>query len=236
MLTVVADSEHTERDRTVAILRHISLQHGLGIHVLVASSFGELLRTVWHRQSCRLIILDVDLPSGGINVAATLRHEGYRGLLVFTAHDRASALAAYTVGSLNYVLKDDDFALGLERTLLFATALERIFMAHRVITCTDATHRRIPIDEVRYFTASHHGSICHFGSPLQEGPLRLTLEEVSSKFDERRFVRCHKSYVVNLSYVVSGSSNRLVLDDGSVLPVGRVYRKQVRRSLAGGQL
>jgi hypothetical protein len=118
------------------------------------------------------------------------------------------------------VLKDDDFALGLERTLLFATARVRIFMAHRVITCTDATHRRVPIDEVRYFTASHHGSICHFGSPLQEGPLRLTLEEVSSKFDERRFVRCHKSYVVNLSYVVSCTSNRLVLDDGSVLPVG----------------
>jgi len=51
------------------------------------------------------------------------------------------------------------------------------------------------------------------------------------------FVRCHRSYLINLTHVrtlhaASGSRYWLVLNDGAEVPVGRVHVDMVRDELA----
>jgi hypothetical protein len=65
-------------------------------------------------------------------------------------------------------------------------------------------------------------------------PLRSTMAAIEKRLDPKRFLRVHRSYAVNLDYIVeiepldSGDA-RAKLRDGSFVPVSRRYRDELRR-------
>lgn len=64
-------------------------------------------------------------------------------------------------------------------------------------------------------------------------PLRSTIGGLQARLDPGRFVRIHRSYIVNLAQVVSieptdSGDARAHLRDGTVLPVSRRYRAALR--------
>ncbi|PYP76333.1 MAG: hypothetical protein DMD35_18905 [Gemmatimonadetes bacterium] len=66
--------------------------------------------------------------------------------------------------------------------------------------------------------------------------IRDTLARLEGSLDPRRFVRIHRSYIVNLSQIKElqpwfGGDAVLVLHDGKQLKVSRTYRAQLRQRL-----
>lgn len=64
-------------------------------------------------------------------------------------------------------------------------------------------------------------------------PLRSTIGGIEAKLDPRRFVRIHRSYIVNLAQVASiepldSGDARVHLKDGSQLPCSRRYREALK--------
>ncbi len=65
-------------------------------------------------------------------------------------------------------------------------------------------------------------------------PLRSTMAAIEQRLEAKRFVRVHRSYIVNLDFVVeiepldSGDA-RAKLRDGSYVPVSRRYRDELRK-------
>ena len=53
----------------------------------------------------------------------------------------------------------------------------------------------------------------------------IKLDEVMKKV-KQHFLRCHKSYVVNLNYVTEHSAKYFTLKNGSVVPISRNYAKE----------
>ena len=47
----------------------------------------------------------------------------------------------------------------------------------------------------------------------------------------KTFLRCHGSYIVNLSHVITFRKNGLEMDDGEIIPVSRRYHSEVRKYL-----
>ena len=73
----------------------------------------------------------------------------------------------------------------------------------------------------------------------REYPLRSTIGGIEARLDPARFVRIHRSYMVNLDRVASiepleSGDARVQMADGSRLPCSRRYREQLREQLAGG--
>ena len=69
-------------------------------------------------------------------------------------------------------------------------------------------------------------------------PLRSTLAGIEARLDPARFVRIHRSYLVNLDQVVSiepldTGDARVHLRDGTVLPCSRTYRAGLRGRYGG---
>ena len=68
-------------------------------------------------------------------------------------------------------------------------------------------------------------------------PLRTTMAAIETQLDPARFVRIHRSYMVNLDRLASiepldTGDARVHLDDGTVLPCSRRQREQLRLRLA----
>ena len=64
-------------------------------------------------------------------------------------------------------------------------------------------------------------------------PLRTTMAAIEERLDPARFLRVHRSYVVNLDYLaeiepLDTGDARLKLHDGAVVPCSRRYRAQLR--------
>jgi len=67
-------------------------------------------------------------------------------------------------------------------------------------------------------------------------PLRSTIAGIEEKLDPARFVRIHRSYLVNFDFVASiepldSGDARVHLKDGSTLPCSRTWRRALRERL-----
>lgn len=64
-------------------------------------------------------------------------------------------------------------------------------------------------------------------------PLRSTMTAIQRRLDPERFVRVHRSYIVNLEFLVQiepieTGDARLLLKDGTRIPCSRCYRHAVK--------
>lgn len=68
-------------------------------------------------------------------------------------------------------------------------------------------------------------------------PLRSTMTAIQDRLDPLRFIRVHRSYIVNLDFLVQieptdAGDAHLLLKNGTRIPCSRRYRQ----SLRGGRL
>ncbi len=84
-------------------------------------------------------------------------------------------------------------------------------------------------DDIRYIERSGHVTLLRLG--LDTKRVGTKLNELLPQLPRAQFVRCHESYIANLSYVKQLSAKSVMLSDGAQLPVSRQYRTQVRGHL-----
>ena len=58
--------------------------------------------------------------------------------------------------------------------------------------------------------------------------VRYSLEKIEKDLNLDKFVRCHKSFLINLTYVENIKSNTAILDSGEEIPVSRYRYKEVK--------
>ena len=90
----------------------------------------------------------------------------------------------------------------------------------------------LPAAEIEWLQA--WGNYVNLRVRSRDYPLRATMAAIESRLDPSRFVRVHRSYIVNLDCVVeiepmdSGDA-RAKMRDGGTVPVSRRYRDNLRR-------
>lgn len=85
--------------------------------------------------------------------------------------------------------------------------------------------------EIEWLQAS--GNYVNLHVRGRDYPLRATMAGIEERLDPQRFVRVHRSYLVNLDYLaeiepLETGDARLTLRDGATVPCSRRYRTQLR--------
>ena len=188
-----------------------------------------------------VLFLDVDMP--GLTGLELLRALPQPPAVVLCTAHAAHALDAFDLGVADYLLKPIRF----ER---FVKTIARLHEAGKpagggtatpaaapplppapdfMFLKTDAGTERVRFDELLFVEGYGNFVKCH----LAAGRVLLTaetLKQMESQLPASRFVRVHKSYLVNLAAVERLSGN--VLRVGArELPVGSTYRQDVLRHL-----
>ncbi|MDF2177685.1 LytTR family DNA-binding domain-containing protein [Aliiglaciecola sp. CAU 1673] len=90
---------------------------------------------------------------------------------------------------------------------------------------------RVPITDIQWIDAAGDYMCVHAGDATHI--MRRTMKELESELDPRRFVRVHRSAIVNIQFVsklvshISGEYH-LVLENGEELKVSRSHRDRVK--------
>jgi two-component system, LytTR family, response regulator len=248
MTVLIADDEPPAR----RYLRSLLAEPGGGEILGEARSGVETVAAI---RALRpdVIFLDVQMPEGsGFDVLRELGPEGLPVVVFATAYD-TYALRAFEANALDYLLKPFDrarFEMALHRALdqvrrlrgevdprllsLFRDVEQRARSLDRIPIRNGVRTRLIDADVIDYLEAQGNYVQLHAGK--ESHLVRETLGALEEKLDPRRFLRVHRSLIVNLDRIVEVESlfageYVLFLRDGRRLTTGRSYRARVQEAL-----
>ncbi len=224
---LIADDEPLAR----ALVREFLAAHP---HVTVLAEVSNGLEAARCIQDLApdLVFLDIQMPKlTGLEV---LQLTGLRRGVIFTTAYDQHALAAFDLHAVDYLLKpfsQERFNAAMLRAGQLLRegepAVERLVAEQALgrVLVRDGTELRVLLlDEVDYieaqadYVAFHHAGRSHLKAQR--------ISELEAQLDPRRFVRVHRSFIVNLRQVLAlerteSSGHAVRLQSGKRLPVSR---------------
>lgn len=185
-------------------------------------------RSLMHRP-VDLLFLDLNLNgSDGFQLLEEAAAAPFQTVVVSAHHEQA--VRAFDYGVADFVAKP--WTLERLRTAVERATFDRASpgRARCVVVRKGRELRTIRVDDILFIRGADDYSELH----LAGGEVHLHEKSLTAleSLLPAAFARVHRSYIANLQRVRGVRAAALVLDDGSVVPVGRVYRNAVRERLA----
>lgn len=239
---VIIDDEPPARDKLKSLVSADGRLDSVG-----EASDGVGAVTLIERERPDLVLLDIQMPElDGFEVLEALDLPRLPHVIFVTAYD-AHAVRAFDFRALDYLLKPvdpDRFSVALDRALESienddpAAVTARIHDAIRDRPATAAPLSRfvvrlrgrmllVPAEDVGWISAAGNYVELHIGR--ESHLVRGSLQDVEARLDPARFVRVHRSTIVNVARIRemqpwAHGDMLLVLDDGSEVRLSRRYR------------
>lgn len=163
-----------------------------------------------------LLLLDIQMKGdSGITLAEKLRFAGDNVPVIFITAVPDFVFSGYDVGARQYLLKPVD-AVKLKACILAVKDKEKT--SEKIFFSSDGELFAVPADDIFYLEAIAHNTKIVFRK--KELTVTESLGECIKKLPDF-FVKCHRSYSVNLKAVKSVKKYDIVLDNGALVPVSR---------------
>jgi two-component system LytT family response regulator len=202
-----------------------------------------------------LVLLDVQMPRmDGFRVVEAVGADKMPAVIFITAHEQY-AVRAFEISAVDYLLKpvtEERFRTAFERAknrlrvapgdestqqmlaVLDAIANPRRYLSRLAIRSGDRTVF-LAIDEVEWIEAAQNYVRVHAGQTRYL--LHVAMNTIENSLDPERFVRIHRSYIVNLQHIMrlwtlAQGQYILELASGERLPSGRTYGEKIRTLFA----
>ena len=169
------------------------------------------------------LFMDIFLPkSNGLEICRKMRHMGYSGDILITTETKDHAIDAFSVDARGYILKPYNAPDVLD-------VLERVCRYASIRTLTIKKQKRmihIPLAEILYIESIAPNCTIHCLDNVIY-TIRKKLDTIETEIDDSHFLRCHKSYLVNMDYI-SAASEDFELTDGTVIPIRKTETKYIK--------
>jgi two-component system, LytTR family, response regulator len=258
---VVVDDEPMARAGVQKLLRDDP-----EIEIVGEAGNGRDAITLIQRVEPDLVLLDIQMPElNGFDVLAALGPQNAPVVVFITAYDQF-ALRAFEVRALDYLLKpfeDERFRIVLQRAkeevrrgqnTELSERLEQLLTDYgtralptssdtdargyvsRILVRDGGTVTFQPVDGIDWIEAADYYAKLHVGDAIQL--VRYTMNELEKQLDPRRFVRIHRSAIVNVGRVKEirvdyQNHHVVVLHNGKRVPLSRRRREVLEAVMQG---
>src|SRR5215510_5599221 len=249
LCVLVVDDEAPARQRIMDLLRRDSQ-----FAAIMEASDGLSAVEIIQNRRPDLVFLDVQMPElNGLEVIAAVRAERMPLTVFVTAYD-AHAIRAFEANALDYLLKpfsDERFEMTMARVSTridelsvreFGERILRMISAvpagdlplDRLVVKSGGSTRFVRVADIDWIEAAGVYVNLHIGG--KELLYRTALNEIAERLDPVRFVRVHRSAIVNFESIlhlepISHGEFEVILKNGSRLKISRTYRKHLEKRL-----
>jgi two-component system, LytTR family, response regulator len=247
---IIVDDEPLARERIRMLLESTD-----DVDVIAECGNGREAVEEIEALSPDLVFLDVQMPElDGFGVVEAVGPAQMPKVIFVTAYDQF-ALRAFEAHALDYLLKpfdQDRFHKALQRARgsihqqengeldqrlldLLGTLRPKSEYLERIVVRTGARIIFLRVDEVDWMDAEGNYIRLHVGK--KSHLIRETMSGIESKLDPARFIRIHRSTIVNIDRIKEMESLFqgefvVILQDGTKLTSSRGYRDRLRDLLA----
>jgi two-component system LytT family response regulator len=249
LCVMVADDETPARQRIIDLLRHDSQ-----VAAILEASDGLSAVEIIQNRTPDLVFLDVQMPElNGLEVIAEVGAKRMPLTVFVTAYDE-HAIRAFEANALDYLLKpfsDERFEVTMARVTLridersvrefgrrilrmVAAAPARDLPLDRLVVKSGGSTRFVRVADIDWIEAAGVYANLHIGG--KELLYRAALNELAERLDPVRFIRVHRSAIVNIESIlrlepISHGEFEVILKDGSRPRISRTYRGQLEKRL-----
>lgn len=175
-----------------------------------------------------MFFLDFLLPGiSGMDAALKLRREGNYSPVVFTTVTKDYLSQSFSsVWAVHYLLKPVEQE-GVDEA--FFRALKVLEGAEKSLKIMVSRHfERIPYSDIYYIEGNNRNCIVHTRTGTYN-PYE-SVQGMTEKLADSRFLRSHRSYVINLDHVIAVQRGKAVMRDDMLIPIRRGETELVRRA------
>lgn len=248
--TIIADDEPVARARVARLL-----QQDPEIELVAECRNGSEAIEAVNKHKPDLMFLDVQMPQvNGFEVVQQLGKERMPFVVFVTAHDQY-ALKAFDVNAVDFLLKpydDDRFHASLSKAkkwmdMRFSSKLTGKLMdlmrehmhanseyTETIVIRERGREWRVGVDDLVFMRAE--GNYLHLQLKDRHHLYRMTMNAVETELDPSRFLRIHRSYIINMAHVRShrySGNNEFIfsMNNGERIVSGRSYKEHISKAL-----
>lgn len=222
----ICEDEVLQLDIMEKYIRNWAHSRNVAAKIMRFSTAEEMLYHWSPNNQFDLLFLDIQLENmSGVQLAKIVRKLDNKQPLVFVTGHADYVFEGYNVGALDFLLKPVT-AAACEK------CLDRLLQSRSeqpkdsIVFSIDGKLNRFYHRDIYYFEAHDRHVFIH----TAQGELQLDQRKLSGlegELPNERYVRAHRSYIVNVQRVDVVEKSRLIFDDGTYVPVSHGHWQAV---------
>ena len=173
-----------------------------------------------------IAFLDIHMEKiDGLEAAHFIRKISKDTILIFVTGMAQMAIRGYEVDALDFIIKPTD-QRSIDRVMNKAIKRIQNQLGVTVVLKTSRDIISISSNKIYFIEVYDHDLIYH----TEQGEYRVRgqLYEARKQLDEKQFILCHRSYLVNLRHISSVHDEYLIVNGKKVL-ISKSHRKEIER-------
>lgn len=188
-------------------------------------------KEIMDREPIDALFIDINMPD--VNGMDFVKSLDVPPLVVFTTAYSDYAVDGYKVNAVDYLLKPFSMA---DFRRAAAKVKEQYDLRHNepIVSQVDSDdsiffkteHRivRIKIDDIRFIEGMSEYLKIHTDGRQKPVIVLLSMKKLEDRLPKSKFMRVHRSFIINLSKIQEVIKNRVIMDEDTNIPVGNLYK------------
>jgi two-component system, LytTR family, response regulator LytT len=187
----------------------------------------------------QLIFIDINMPElNGLEFVKSLTDKPY---IVFTTAYSEHAVEGFQVDAADYLLKPITYSSFLKAANKVKNLIELNANSQKESIRATTNHLfvksdykliRIELDDIKYIESQHEYIRIHL---INSAPVltQLSMKSIEEQLPTDRFMRVHRSFIVNLEKISIIERNRIVFDSKVYIPISEQYKSKFQEYIDG---
>jgi two-component system LytT family response regulator len=188
-----------------------------------------------NNNEVQLLFIDINMPDlNGMEFVKSLTNKPY---VVFTTAYSEYAVEGFKVDAVDYLLKPIDYTSFLKAAtkvknlidLKSTTSVESIkATSDHLFVKSEYKLVRIELDDITYIESQHEYIKINL---VNRKPVMtmVSLKAIEDQLPPDRFMRVHRSFIVNLKKITTIERSRILFDDKVLIPVSDQYKDKFQK-------
>ena len=221
----ICDDLESERISLARMVQSYARERGISVRLRLFSSGEGLLEALRTSEDIRLLFLDIYMPGlSGLDTARRIRSAGIQLSIIFATTSQDHGLESFEVQASDYLVKPfraDEVSACLDWYFSHIPEPMRLLSVY-----SQGEWQQIPLASIYYIDVYGHQSRIHTCRSVITA--RRGLDDLEAAVDSRDFLRCHRSFLVNLNHVEGMEDGNFRLEDRTLIPISSTNAARVR--------
>lgn len=230
---VICDDSKADREYYGSLCLEMAQKYNVNCDFKLYESGNDLLFDLENPKfynAIDILFLDINMPGiNGVEVARQAREIGYKRIIVFITVSKEHYEKAFDVRAFNYITKGYNAKTRFEEVFLQSVKAVEEMGQEVIILSGGGEYRQIEINNISYFEISKNIVTVYYGSKSFE--FISTLGKLENQLFDRGFQRVHRAFLVALKHIKSISYEKLIMHDGTEIPVSRKYYSDLKKAM-----
>lgn len=229
MKIAICDDCSNEYDILLNYINEWKIKVDEQVSVEYFSSAEEFLFYWPEEREFDLVFLDIEMKSiSGMDLAKKIREIDEDLIIVFVTGYKNYVFDGYNVRALNYILKPINKKQCFEALNESLKKIGNENKSKYYILKNIKSSKKVKLDDIKYMIMfSHYIDIVTEEEVIK---YKIKIGEIEKELPYPKFIRCHRSYIVNLNYVETILIDKLILSDGLSIPISKKKWKDVNEA------